>query len=302
MVELLKALCNLDGVSGNESAVREFILKEISPYADTTVDPIGNIIAFKNGKKAAKCKLMRDAHMDEVGLIITSITSDGFLKFTTVGGIITSSLMNQRVKIGDIYGVIGCKPVHLLIGDEAKKVPDVNTLYIDIGASSKLEAEEKVSIGDYAAFDSEFTFLSDTVIKAKAIDDRVGVAILIALLKEESEYDFYATFTVGEEVGLRGAKTATFAVNPDAAICIEATTAADISGVSDENKVCSLGSGPAVSFMDRATVYDRKLYKTAISSDIKCQTKAAVTGGNNSGSIHLSGSGVATLALSRPCR
>ena len=146
------------------------------------------------------------------------------------------------------------------------------------------------------------TQFENLVIKAKAIDDRIGCAILISILKEEAEYDFYATFTVQEELGVRGARVAAYSVEPQFCICLEATTAADIHGVSNEYTVCKLGKGPAVSFMDRATLYDRELYDVALNSGIPCQPKSAVTGGNNSGAIHLSKGGVRTMAISVPCR
>lgn len=302
MFDILKELIMLDGTSGDENAVREYIINKIKGHCEYKVDCLGNIIAFKKGKNASLKKLMLDAHMDEVGLIITSVTADGFLKFKTVGGIDTSVLMFRQVKInGKINGVIGGKPIHLLKSGEAKKLPEVSDLYIDIGACSEKEALSVVEIGDRAVISSDIAEMGDKI-KAKAIDDRIGCAILIELLTSESNYDFYATFSVQEEIGLRGAKTATFAVNPDSALVIEATTAADIADVPAERKVCVLGKGPAVSFMDNATVYDREYYKSAINSGVTCQTKAAVAGGNNSGAIHLSQCGVRTLAISVPCR
>ncbi len=303
MMDRLKKLCSLFGTSGNEEGIREYILSEISPYAECKVDALGNIIAFKKGKNRSAARLMVDAHMDEVGIIITSITPDGFLKFATVGGIKECILLSRTVTIdGKIKGVIGCKPVHLSSADERKKAPKKDALYIDIGAASKEEAEEHISIGDYGIIDGDFELLSPDKIKAKALDDRVGCALLIDLLRCEADYDFYATFTVQEEIGTRGAKTAAYTVNPEYALVIEATTAADIDGVADSDAVCRLGQGPSVSFMDCGTVYDRALYNAALASGIKCQPKAAVAGGNNSSAIHLSRAGVRTLAISLPCR
>lgn len=303
MIDLIKKLTLSDGTSGNESRIAEIIKKEIDGYADITVDGMGNIIAFKKGKKASKVKLMIDAHTDEVGMIISDVTSDGFLKFHTVGGINTEALLGKRVMIeGKIPGVIGVKPTHLCSSKERENLPDADSLYIDIGAKDKEDALNYVKIGDFAVFISDFVDLGDNLIKAKALDDRIGCAILISLLKQEAEYDFYATFTVQEEVGCRGARTAAFALEPDFAICLEATTAADIADVSEENKVCHLGKGVAISFMDRATLYDRELYNTAMNSGILVQSKNAVAGGNNSGAIHLSKSGVRTIAVSTPCR
>ena len=181
-------------------------------------------------------------------------------------------------------------------------MPEIDTLYIDIGADSKEEALNAVCIGDMGVIKSEFTWLNGNRFKAKAIDDRAGVAVLISLLKENSEYDYYATFTVQEEVGLRGAKTATYAVNPQFAICLECTTAADLFGVAEEDTVCKLGGGPAVSFMDKATLYNKELYNAALNCGVLAQSKNAVAGGNNSGAIHLTREGVKTVVMSLPCR
>lgn len=301
MLDLLKKLCLLDGTSGNEDNVRDFIVNEIKDHCEYKIDNLGNIICFKKGKKRPAKKLMLDAHMDEVGLIITAVTSSGFLKFDTVGGIDASVLCFKKVKIGEVHGIISGKPTHLLSKDERKKAPKIDSLYIDIGVSSKNEALKLINLGDTAIIQSDFTLMGENV-KAKALDDRIGCAVLINLLKEKTEYDFWAVFSTQEEIGTRGAKVATFAVNPDFALALEATTAADIAGVSDEKSVCSLGKGPAVSFMDRATMYDRELYNTALQSGITVQPKRAVAGGNNSGAIHLSREGVRTLAISLPCR
>ncbi len=302
MFEILKNLCNIDGTSGDEVAVRDRIIEYIDGYCDYKTDALGNIIVFKKGKKEAVKKVMLDAHMDEVGLIITSVTPDGFLKFKTVGGIDTSVLLARQVTVnGEVNGVICCKPIHLLSAEEGKKLPKPETLYIDIGAKDKNQALENVSVGDCAVMCGQFCECGDRIL-SKALDDRVGCAVLIDLIRNESEYDFYASFSVQEEVGLRGAKTATYAINPDSAIVLEGTTAADIADVPDDKRVCIQGKGVAVSFMDRSTVYDRAYYKYALQSKVKCQSKSAVTGGNDSGAVHLSREGVRTIALSVPCR
>lgn len=302
MNELLKQLCMCDGTSGDEGTVREFVIEQIKDYCQYKVDNLGNVIAFKKGKNTPSKKVLIDAHLDEVGLIITHIDGDGFLRFTTVGGIDTAALMFRRVLInGTTLGIIGGKPMHLCGGDERKKLPSVDNLYIDLGVSSKEEAEKLISVGDCAIMCSDYTVVGDKVL-SKALDDRVGCAVLIDLLKHDAEYDFYASFSTQEEVGLRGAKVAAFSVDPDAAIVIDGTTAADISGVADSKKVCRQGEGAVVSFMDGATSYDREYYNAALNSGIKAQSKCAVTGGNNAGAIHLSRGGVRTVALSVPCR
>ncbi len=302
MIDLLKHLCLIDGTSGDEDSVREFVISQIKDYCEYSVDNLGNIICFKKGEKRPLKKVMVDAHLDEVGIIITSVTDSGFLKFAVVGGIDTSALMFRKVKINRaINGTISGKPFHLLNSENRKKLPEADSLYIDIGAKNKNEALKLINIGDRAVVTSDFEVLGNNV-KSKALDDRIGCLVLISLLKEKAEYDFYATFTVQEEIGLRGAKTAAYSVNPDAAIALDATTAADIPSSADGKKVCFVDKGVAVSFMDKATVYDKEYYNTAINSGIPCQPKAAVAGGNNAGSIHLSGKGVRTIALSAPCR
>lgn len=302
MFDILKTLCEIDGTSGDEGAVRDYIISEIDGYCDWKIDPLGNIIAFKKGKNKSVKKVMVDAHTDEVGMIIYNITSEGYLKFKIVGGIDASALMFRRVKInGNINGVISAKPIHLLGDGERKKLPDVDSLYIDIGAESKEQAEKLVSVGDRAVACGDYVDGDERVI-AKAIDDRIGCAVIIKLLKSESDYDFYASFSVQEEVGLRGAKTAAFGIDPDAAIVLDATTAADIAGVPNEKVVSKQGLGPTVSFMDGATVYDRGYYNAALNSGITCQPKTATTGGNNAGAIHLNREGVRTIAISLPCR
>ena len=302
MTELLKKLCMLDGTSGDEGAVREFVISQIKDCCEYSVDNLGNIIAFKKGKNTPSKKVLIDAHLDEVGIIITHIENSGFLRFKTVGGIDTAALMFRRVLIdGKVTGVIGGKPVHLCDGDERKKLPSADSLYIDIGAKDADEAKKLVSVGDCAVMCSDFTVVGDKVL-SKALDNRVGCAVLIDLLKQDADYDFYASFSVQEEVGLRGAKVVAYSVNPDAAIVIDGTTAADISGVADSKKVCHQSRGAVVSFMDGATSYDREYYNAALSSGIKAQSKCAVAGGNNAGAIHLSRGGVRTVALSVPCR
>ncbi len=302
MKKILNELCQLNAPSSNEKPVRDYIISKIKDHCEYKIDALGNIIAYKKGKNKAKAKVMLDAHMDEVGVIITAVTSDGFLKFSDVGSIPTACLLGAKVKIGEVNGVIGCKPAHFCKGEEEKKLPEKDSLYIDIGADTKEEALNVISIGDMGVIKSEFTWLNGNRFKAKAIDDRAGCAVLISLLEKDSEYDYYAVFSVQEEVGLRGAKTATYAVNPQFALCLECTTAADLNGVAEEDTVCKLGQGPAVSFMDKATLYDKELYNAALSCGVLAQSKNAVAGGNNSGAIHQTREGVRTVVLSLPCR
>ena len=237
---LLEKLCQLSGVSGNEKEVREFICNEIDGSCEYQIDPLGNIIAFKKGKKVPDKKLMIAAHMDEVGLIVTSIKADGTLKISPVGGVDAGVVIGRQVLVGDekLVGVIGAKAVHNLSAEEKKTASKFSKLYVDIGASNKEEAEKHVSMGDIITFKSEFIEFGNDKIKGKAIDDRAGCAIMIELIKGELEYDTTFVFTVQEEIGTRGAKVATYTVKPDFAIVLETTTAADIPVASEEKRVC----------------------------------------------------------------
>ncbi len=308
MINLIRKLSLVNGASGDESKIASVIIDEIKDYCEYSIDALGNIIAFKKGKNAANHKVMICAHMDEVGFIITNITDKGYLKFANVGGICSGALFGKRVVVGDnkLFGVIGSKPVHFLKKDQEKNFPETDSLYIDIGAKSKEEALKYVSIGDRAVFDSDFVEFGDGFIKGKALDDRAGCAVMIKMLQSEIEYDTYFVFTTQEEVGARGATVATFSVNPEFAIVLETTTAADIAGVEPDDEVCKLKKGPVISFMDRGTVYDRELYKltleTAEKNNIKAQPKTKVAGGNDSQVVHKSRCGVRTVAMSMPCR
>ena len=308
MIELLKELCLINGISGNEDKVREYICTQIEGKCDYQIDNLGNIIVFKKGNNKPKNKVMISAHMDEVGMIVTYINDDGTLKISPVGGIDPRVVFGRRVYIGDksIVGVIGGKATHNLTADERKQAVKFEQMNVDIGCDSKELAEKLVSLGDAVYFDSEFLEFGDNKIKCKAIDDRAGCAIMIKMINSELEYDTWFTFVVQEEIGLRGSTVAAYTVAPDYAIVLESTTAADIPSAKDEKQVCKLGAGPVVSFMDRHTVYDKELYelafKTASENDIPCQTKTMIAGGNDAGAIHLSRGGVRTAAISLPCR
>ncbi len=308
MLEMIKELCFLPGISGRENAVRDYIIGQIKGFAEYSIDPLGNLLVFKKGKNPAKNRVMIDAHMDEVGLIVTAITSEGFLRFTKVGGIDSRVILGRTVKVGEkaVNGVIGIKPVHLVDKKDEASIPKADDLYIDIGAKSKDEAMEYVRLGDSVWFESDFVEFGDGFVKAKALDDRAGCAILIEMIKSELEYDMWFLFSVQEEIGTRGAQTAAFTIAPDYAIAVETTTAADISGVKDEKRVCICGNGGTVSFMDRSTLYSKELFDKAFviaeKNNIPCQPKTMVAGGNDSGAIHKSRGGVKVLTVSIPCR
>lgn len=313
-LNLLKKLCDFSGISGDEKTVRDFIIKEIQDYAtDYRVDPLGNLIVFKKGKFEAKTKLVVSAHMDEIGFIVTHISEKGFLKFTNVGGINSLAVPAQRVAIGEknIPGVIGLKAKHLQTPSELSENVEIDSLRIDIGAKDRSEAEKYVKIGDAVVFQNMFKGNDDNeekygVVKSKALDDRAGCALLIELIKSELKYDTYFSFVVQEEVGIRGSHVAAYAINADKALILDVTTASDVPGVAEENQVTCLHQGPAISFMDKHTVYDREYIKlakeTAEGLSIKCQYKRAAVGGNDAGSFHLSRCGAKCISLSMIAR
>lgn len=308
MLEIIKELSLLPGISGRENAVRDYIIEKIKDYAEYSVDPLGNLLVFKKGKNKPSHKVMIDAHMDEVGYIVTGITSDGCLHVINAGGIDPRVVIGRAVFVGknSIPGVFGIKPGHLVDKIEGSPVPKTDALYIDIGANNKEEASEYVSLGDSVWFDSDFIEFGDGFIKSKALDDRVGCAVMIEMIRSELEYDMWFSFSVQEEIGTRGASTAAFTIAPDYAIAVETTTAADVAGVKDEKRVCICGNGGTVSFMDRSTLYSKELFdrafEIAAENGIAIQAKTLVAGGNDSGAIHKSRGGVKVLTVSVPCR
>ncbi|WP_129600205.1 M42 family metallopeptidase [Anaerophilus nitritogenes] len=305
---LLKKLAQSCGVSGNEKEVRDLILQEVKPYVDKIViDPIGNLIVTKKGRNNLP-SIMVSAHMDEVGLMVKAIDDKGFVKFLPVGGIDDRILVSKVVQIGTekIKGVIGAKAIHLQKPDERKKALKHDQLYIDIGAKSKEEAEKLVSIGDYISFCSDYIEFGENLIKAKALDDRVGCAMLINLLKNNYDCTIHALFAVQEEVGLRGAKVAAYRLNPALSIVLEATTCHDLTDVDAPHFSTKLGEGPALSIADMGTYYNKNLVKKVIeiaqNNNISIQLKQTIKGGNDAGVIHTSREGIPTVALSVPCR
>ncbi|SCI43647.1 Putative aminopeptidase ysdC [uncultured Flavonifractor sp.] len=309
MLELLKELCRLNGVSGAEDPVRNFIQTQAQPYADSLrSDALGNLIVFKRGKKSTGNKLLLAAHMDEVGVIVTRITEEGFLKFDFVGGVDRRVAIGKPVVLGEneIPGLIGLKAIHLVSREEEEKVPKTDALYIDIGAKDREEAEKLVPPGTYGSFVGPPQEFGQGFLKAKAIDDRIGCAIMLELLKEDLPLDVTFAFTAQEEVGTRGAFGTAFSVSPEVALVLETTTAADLPGVGGARRVCAPGKGPVISYMDGATIYDRDLFENlrrlAEEHGIPWQTKEYIAGGNDARTIQRSRSGVRVAALSAAVR
>ncbi len=305
MFTYIKELCEINGTSGREAGVREYIISKLRGNS-YIIDNLGNLIVEVKGKKRAKNKVMVSAHMDEVGMIATYITDSGLIKFDTVGGIMPAVLSGRRVTFENgTIGVIGAKPVHLSSDDEKNVLLTEDKLYIDIGAKNKSEAMNYVLPGDTAVFFGEYTDLGEKII-SKALDDRAGCAIMLKMIEDGLEADAVFVFSVQEEVGARGAVPATNRICPDYSVVLESTTAADIAGVSQEKRVCVQGEGAVLSFMDNSTLYDKEIFNKALAlsqeKGIKAQVKAAVAGGNDSGNIHKSGGGVRAAAISAPCR
>ncbi len=307
---ILEQLSNAIGVSGNEDAVRQIILKAIKPHVDEwRVDTMGNLLAVKKARRGAPpFKVMLAAHMDEVGLMITGYDASGGLRFRAVGGIDDRLLPGKFVLVGPerIPGVIGVKPVHLLKGDEGKQVVKMDAMVIDIGATSKEEAGKLVEIGHYAGFATRFRRLG-RVVTGKAFDDRAGCAALIALLQgERFKFDLHAVFTVQEEVGMRGAQVAAYAVEPDCAFALEGTICDDWPKDRDLSPTTELGKGPAITIMDRSVIANRSLVDhvvaTAVSLNIPYQFKQPGVGGTDAGAVARSRGGVPSLPVAIPCR
>ena len=308
MIETLKTLCALSGVSSWEDEVRDYIRKRVEPYADSVrVDALGNLIVFKRGAKPTGNRLMLCAHMDEVGLIVKSVTDEGFLKFGCVGGIDRRILLGKEVAVGPgrIPGVIGLKPIHLTTAEERKKVPKITELYLDIGAKNREEALSRVELGDVAVFVSEPVDFGDGMFKAKAID-RVGCAVMVKLLEEDLPMDCTFAFTTQEEAGCRGAFGAAFSVTPEIALVLEGTTAADVPALTEDRQVCWPGRGPVLSWMDGGAIYDRSLFERlrtlAEKNGLPWQMKHYLSGGTDAQSVQRTKAGVRVTGISAAVR
>ena len=308
-LKLLEKLCNVIAVSGDEGEVRKIVLEEIKPYADEVrVDALGNVLATRQGRTqsgAKRMKVMLDAHMDEVGLMIVADESEGIYRFETVGGIDVRHLLGKPVYVGTerTPGVIGGKPIHLMdAGERTRKVP-VDGLRIDLGLTGKAK------VGDRAGFATKFRRVGPSIM-SKAIDDRIGVATVIDLLKHApANVDICAAFTVQEEIGLRGAKVAAQYFNPDLAFAIDSTPANDLplhEGGENISYNTKLGLGPAIYIADGSTLHDPRLVRflqaTAEAGSIPYQFRQPGGGGTDAGAIQRALSGIPTVSVSVPHR
>ena len=315
---LLQKLSEAFGVSGQEQEVRDLLYDAVKDEADDIrVDTIGNLVVLKRARKPAPngevIRVMIAAHTDEVGFMVMGIDSDGMLRFAPVGGIDPRVVLDKQVVVGKdrIPGVIGSRPIHLQDRAKPKQVIAFDKLMIDVGASCKGELDDKIKVGDYATFAMTFQELDTSpdglrTVMGKALDDRVGCAMLVELLKEEYTFDLYAVFTVQEEVGLRGARVAAYAIAPQVAFVLETTICDDLPKKKDTTDVTRLGAGPAITIMDRTVVVDNRLVQllvdTAERESILYQFKGPNIGGTDAGAIHLAQDGVPSAVVSTPCR
>ncbi len=311
-LDLLRRLSETVAVSGDEGPVRKIILETIKDLADEVkVDTIGNVLAIKHGPARAP-RVLVAAHMDEIGFMIVGLDADGLLKFEAVGGVDDRILLGKPVWIGEnkVPGVIGMKPIHLVKGPERESVVKIDSLRIDIGATSRDSAGRSVRPGDRATFATPFMSLGPTV-RGKAFDNRAGCATLVEILRGKPyPVELICAFTVQEEVGLRGARVAGYTTNPDAAIVLDTTPANDLPPHDEEDENVKyntrLGQGPAIYTQDGSTLHDRRLIKhlsaLAESKGIPYQFRQPGGGGTDAGAIQRSRAGVPTVSVSAPAR
>ncbi|MBO9700954.1 MAG: M42 family metallopeptidase [Sporocytophaga sp.] len=309
-LELLTKICELPGAPGYEQKIRAFVIEQIKSLVDEfRVDNLGNVIALKKGLTGAK-KVMAAAHMDEIGFIVTYINDQGFIFFHPLGGFDPKTLTAQRVIVHgskDIIGVMGSKPVHVMSPEEKIKPAKIEDFFIDTGMT-KEEVEKYVSIGNPITRERSLIEMGNNI-NCKSLDNRISVFILIEALKQiqNHPYDFYAVFTVQEEVGLRGATTAAHQINPDFGIAIDTTIAYDVPGAKPQEKITELGKGSAIKIMDSSAIADYRmvnyLKQTASNHSIQWQPEILTAGGTDTAPLQKSGKmGAIAGAISIPTR
>lgn len=311
-VSLLKQICEIAGAPGFESRVRNLVIQHVTPLVDEiSIDNLGNVIAIKRGKRNPDGKrVMVAAHLDEIGFMVTHIDEQGFLRFHTLGGFDPKTLTAQRVIVHgkkDLVGVMGSKPIHVMSPEEKLKLPKTTDFFIDLGMP-KDEVIKYVTVGDPVTRDRELIEMGECV-NCKSIDNRVAVFILIETLKQLANpaYDVYATFTVQEEVGIRGANVAAHSINPDFGIALDTTIAFDVPGAQAHEKVTELGKGTAIKIMDAMTICDYRMVEfmkqTAERHSIAWQPEILTAGGTDTAGVQRMGKqGAIAGAISIPTR
>ncbi len=303
MKNLIQTLVEIPSPSGYEAQIREVIRSVVTPLADeVTTDPLGNLIARKSAQASPQgLKIMLSAHIDEIGLMATHIDDNGFVRFTNLGGVRPHTCIGGRVRfLNGRIGVISMEPL-----DDPAKVPTFDKLYIDLGCSSRQSCPVKV--GDVAAFERPFTDLGDRLI-SKAMDDRIGAAVLIEAMRQfdASPHQLYCVFSTQEEVGLRGATTAAYAVNPDLALAIDVTGTGDTPRPANLRMEVSLGKGPAIKVRDGGMLSDPRvvnwMVRTAEKANIPYQLEILEGGTTDARAMQLARAGVPAGCLSIPTR
>ncbi len=306
-LNLLEKLCNAVAVSGEEGEVRRLVLEQVRPLADEVrVDAMGNVLVIRRGSAPQRLRVLLAAHMDEVGFMLVEDEGDGIYKFRPVGGLDPRQLVGKPVLVGPDHtpGVIGARPIHLTTAEERKRPIPLDALRIDLGPKGHAK------IGDRATFATRFRRVGPSIF-AKALDDRLGVATLIELLRHPPEnIDLMLAFTVQEEVGLRGARVAAYALQPDLAIAVDSTPAYDLPPAEDDMENVAyntrLGGGPAIYIADRATLSDPRLVRwlaeTGEAEGIPYQFRQPGGGGTDAGAMHRVRAGIPAVSVSVPGR
>lgn len=309
-VKLLKEICETPGVPGRESKVRKLVYRELESLADSiTTDNMGNVYALKKGKDTTK-KMMVAAHMDEIGFVVTHVDKEGFLRFHPLGGFDPKTLTNQRVVVHGtkaLVGVMGSKPVHVMQPEERNKSVKITDFFIDLGMPAE-EVNKYINVGDAITRDRELIEMGECF-NCKSLDNRVSVFSLIEAFKvvKQPAVDFYAVFTVQEEVGLRGAHAASLQINPDFALALDTTIAFDTPGAADHQKITSLGKGAAIKLMDSSAIADYRMVKylkqLANDNKIAWQPEILTGGGTDTAAIQkINPGGSIAGAISIPTR
>jgi endoglucanase len=313
LAETLEKLSNACGIAGREEEVRSLMKNFLKPYVDEVKeDKLGNVIGIKKGKKNAP-KVMLAAHMDEIGLLVKTISKEGFIQFAKIGGIDDRILLAQKVIVytekGPLHGIIGSKPPHIQKEEERKRVLTYDELFIDIGAENQEQAKKMgVKIGDPVGFDIKFAKVGKNIVIGKAFDDRVGCAVMVEAMKrlEKTECTVYAVGTVQEEVGLRGATTAAFGIYPDVGIALDVTIAGDVPGVREVEAPIKLGKGPSIEIADMGLIAHPKVVRLLVDAaeenKIPYQLETGLPGSTDAARISLTREGVPSGVISIPTR
>jgi len=308
-IELLKEICETPGAPGYEHRIRALVLREVSQFGDdVSVDNMGNVTVLRKGRNNKK--VMVAAHMDEIGFMVTHIDDKGFVRFTTLGGFDPKTLTAQRVIIHgseDVIGVMGSKPIHLMTPDERDKSVKISDFFIDTGLTAE-EVKKKISIGNTITREREFILMGECF-NCKSLDNRISVFILIETLRQLQNipYDLYAVFTVQEEVGIRGAQTATLRIQPDFGFGLDTTIAYDVPGSKEHEQITKLGAGAGIKVMDASVICDPRMVSfmkhVAEKNEIAWQAEILTGGGTDTSGIQrMTAGGAITGAVSIPTR